>query len=189
MAGLVKNRTNEFQRIPEPGGESAAQASSVYQGFYGELPMPATSFVTSTSTLKSLDIVPSVGSATQNAVVKRANNMKGYIASAGFSDRYNPIPQMYLSPYSSKFQPKTIGYLIDYVLNSFLYRAGGVPVGIGRPGRVTPNLSTRVDQLVTRSTGGPGPSFMMPAPRFKKVQTVPRYSTMPQAYNTESAPG
>jgi hypothetical protein len=188
MAGLVKNRANQFQRIPEPGGENAAQASSVYQGFYGEMPMPATTFVTSTSALKSLDIVPSVSPATKAPVVNRANNMQGYIASAGFSDRYNPMPQMYMSPYSSKFQPKTIGYLIDYVLNSFLYRAG-VPVGIGRPGRATPNLSTRVDQLVTRSTGGPGPSFMMPAPRFKKVQTVPRYSTMPQAYNTESAPG
>lgn len=164
------------------------QASSVYQGFYGEMPMPATSFDTSTAALKSVDVVPDVLSDGENStIVKRANRMNGYVASAGFSDRFNPNPPMYLSPYSSKFQPKTIGFIVDYVLNACLYRAGA-PAGVGLPGRAHPYWSFRVDQLVTRSSGGPGPAQMTtPQRRFARVQTIPRYSTMPQSYPTESA--
>jgi hypothetical protein len=189
MAGLVKNRTNQYKEAPAPGGMNAGQASSVYQGFYGELPMPATSFVTSTTAVKSVDIVPSVGATTDAAIVDRSNRMNGYLATGGFSERDTGIPQMYNSPYSSKFQPLTVGWIVNYVINACLYRAGYPAATVMNGGRRNMALSTRVDQLVTRSSGGPGPAQMTSAPKFKRVQTVPRFSTMPQAYPTQGAPG
>jgi|SRR5215472_6211172 len=188
MAGLMRNRVR--QPIPEPGGMNAEEASTIYMwgaAPYPQMPMPATQFATASTPLLSVDVVPSVGSVTAAPVVDRANDTQGYIATAGRIQYMTGIPQMNDPVYSSKFQPSLVGPHVNYILNAFLYRAG-FPAALAA-GRRSPYLSTRVDQLVTRTSGGPGPATMRQAPRFKSVQTVPRYSTMPSMYNTQSTQG
>jgi hypothetical protein len=179
---------SQFQRIPGPEGMTGEQASSVYHGVYGEMPMPATDYATSTTALKSVDVVPSTPTAASNAsVVTRVNQMWGYTATSGRQNYETTTPPMYVSPYSSKFQPWLMGPIVNYVLNLFLYRAGYPAATVMNGGRHNLALSTKVDQLVTRQSGGPGPAAMLPAPRFGMVQRIPRFSTMPKAYQTESA--
>jgi hypothetical protein len=190
MAGLIRNRSNQFQRIPPPEGMTGEQASSVYQGFYGEMPMPATSYATSATALQSLEIVPSIAENSANAaVVNRANRRNGMMASAGYDERELDVPQMYNSPYSSKFQSYQIGPIFNWFINQCLYRAGYPAATVMNGGRHNLALSTRVDQLVTRSSGGPGPAAMTAQPRFNAVQKIPRFSTRPKSYPTQSAQG
>ena len=190
MAGLVRSRVNQYQTAPGPGGMTGEQASSVYQGFYGEMPMPATAYEMSTAAIHSKDVVPSVVPNSANAaIVRRGNRRNGYFATDGTNDRISPCPPMYESPYSSKFQELLIGPIVNYVQNACLYRAGYPAASVMNGGLHNLALSTRVDQLVTRQTGGPGPAAMTPYPRFNRVQNVPRYATMPKSYPTESAPG
>lgn len=188
MPGLV-NRTH-YQRIPQPQSENGQMASTVYQGMYGEMPVPATNYVTATTALKSLETVPSMPTLMSNAsVVSRKDKMTGYTPTEGRQNYETTTPPMYMSPYSSKFQPWLMGPIVNFVQNLFLYRAGYPAATVMNGGRHNLALSTRVDQLVTRSTGGPGPAAMTPYPRFSAVQNIPRYSTMPPQYPTESAPG
>lgn len=190
MAGLIRNRANQYQRIPPPEGMTGEQASSVYQGFYGEMPMPATDYATSTSALKSADVVPSTPTVASNAsVVTRVDKMTGYTPTSGRQNYKATTPPMYVSPYSSKFQPWLMGPQVNYVINTFLYRAGYPAATVMNGGRHNLALSTRVDQLVTRSSGGPGPAAMTPQPRFNAVQRIPRFSTRPKSYPTQSAQG
>lgn len=187
MASLVRSRP-QYQRIPNPQGADASIQSSVYQGFYGEMPVPATSYVTSTTALKSLEVVPSLPTARSNAsVVDRHDKMTGYTATGGRQNYETTVPPMYDSPYSSKFQSWLMGPHVNYILNGFLYRAGYPAATVMNGGRHNLALSTRVDQLVTRTTGGPGPARMNSQPRFNAVQNIPRYSTMPKAYPTQGA--
>lgn len=188
MAGLIRNRMAQFQRIPGPQGMTGEQASSVYQGFYGELPVPATDYATSATALKSLEVVPSTPTVASNAsVVSRVDKMTGYTATAGRQNYETPTPPMYKSPYSSKCQDWLMGPQVNYVLNLFLYRCGYPAASVMNGGLHNLALSTRVDQLVTRQTGGPGPAAMLPAPRFGMVQKIPRFSTMPKTFPTQSA--
>lgn len=183
MAGL--SRTS-YQRIPEPGGMNAQEASSVYDTFYGRMPIPATAYDMASTPLRSVDSQPSVRTAASNAsVVNRANRRNGMIATGGFAERQEPTPPVLLPVDSSKFQSYLIGPQVDYSQNDkwyIAYPAATVMLG----GQHNLALSERVPQLVTRSTGGPGPGSMRQAPRFKAVQTVPRYSTMPPTYPTAS---
>jgi hypothetical protein len=193
MAGLVKNRSISYNRIPGPEGMTGEQASSVYRsgpGEYPEMPMPATHFVTATTALASLDVTPSVNVLTNAGIVDRSDKMTGYYPTGGKQAYSTTIPAMYDSPYSSKFQPWLIGPIVNYIKNAFLYRAGYPAASVMLGGMHNLALSTRVDQLVTRSSGGPGPAAMTTSQRrFGKVQNVPRYSTAPQAYPTMAAPG
>lgn len=187
MPGLVRNRT-QFNRVPAPGGMTGEQASSVYQGFYGEMPMPATQFATSVTALASLDVTPSLPTRASNAsVVDRTNDMTGYRATAGVQDYETTTPQMLPPVLSSKFQDLLIGPHVNYIQNLNLFAAGYPAATVMLGGMHNLALSTKVDQLVTRTTGGPGPGSMRQAPRFKSVQTVPRYSTMPSSYPTQGA--
>jgi hypothetical protein len=178
-----------YQRIPAPGGENAQEASSVYSTYYGELPMPATSFVTATTALMSVDTPPSVRTVASNAsVVQRANRRKGMVATGGVQWRNAPTPQYNDPVDSSKFQDLLVGPLVNYYMNNkwyIYYPAASVMQG----GMHNLGWSERVPQLPTRTSGGPGPASMGQAPRFKAVQTVPRYSTMPPTYPTSSARG
>lgn len=190
MAGLVRNRMSEYQRIPSPGGEDAAQASSIYQERYGELPMPATRYATSEVPLYSTDVVPSTPTRESNAsVVNRVPRFKGMRFLGGILQRKADTPQMYISPYSSKFQDMLVGPHPNVQWNDgwyIAYPAASVMNG----GLHNLALSERVPQLVTRQSGGPGPTTtqMGPAPRFSRVQKIPRYSTLPQTYPTTASP-
>lgn len=199
MAGFFKSNvpagqpapgSQAFQRIPEPGSADAQDQITVYSGFYGQMPMPATQFATSTTTLKSLEVVPSVRTVASNAsVVQRANRRNGMVSIGGRKSRDNADPPMNKPVRSSLFQEWLIGPQINFSMNDCLYRAGYPAATISYGTMRNLGLSTRVDQLPTRTTGGPGPAAMLPAPAFRSVQTVPRYSTMPSMYPTESSPG
>lgn len=179
---------SRFKRIPEPQGATAEEQSSVYNTFYGQMPVPATQFATSVTALASLDIQPSVTPVWQAPIVNRANDRTGMISTGGIQSRTAPPPQMMDPVDSSKFQEQLIGPHVNYILNSAWYidyPAASVMLG----GMRNQGLSQRIPQLPTRTTGGPGPGSMRQAPRFKAVQTVPRYSTMPPTYPTASAQG
>jgi len=168
-----------FETQPRPEGATPEQQSSIYSGFYGDMPVPATQYATSVTALASLDIQPSVATNTANApVVQRADRKNGMLSTAGIQDRKATTPQNILPVYSSKFQPELIGPHVNYDQNNgwyIAYPAATVMLG----GQHNLALSERVPQLPTRTSGGPGPGTMRQAPRFKSVQSVPRYSTMP----------
>lgn len=110
------------------------------------------------------------------------------ISVGGRQSRKDPLPQQYKPVTSSAFQQWLMGPQVDYSLNDdwyIAYPAATVMLG----GQHNLAWSERVPQLATRTTGGPGPGAMLPSPRFKSVQQVPRYSTMPPMYPTASAGG
>ena len=189
VTGAPTKRGTPFQRIPSPAGETAQEASAYYDQFYGSMPIPATAFVMSSTPLRSTDVQPSVRTVASNAsVVQRANRRHGMISVGGYQSRKEPTPQIYDNVDSSKFQQYLLGPQVDYSQNNnwyIAYPAATVMLG----GQHNMAWSERVPQLPTRTTGGPGPGAMLPAPRFKAVQTVPRYSTMPPMYNTASTGG
>jgi hypothetical protein len=178
-----------FQRIPRMGGATPEQQSAVYNEFYGNMPMPATQYATSVTALQSLDITPAVRTIASNAsVVDRHLRRNGLVYTAGRQSDKNTPPQIPRPVLSSVFQKWLIGPQVNYILNNdwyIAYPAATVMFG----GDHNLALSTRVDQLTTRTTGGPGPSQMGAAPRFKRVQQVPRYSTIPPMYPTQSTQG
>lgn len=179
-----------FQRIPAPEGANAQEQSSVYAGFYGELPMPATAFVTSTARLQASNIEPSVKTSFANAsLVDRRDRMNGYHPTAGRQAYDEWTPEYNKPVYSSEFQKWLIGPHINWVLNRCLYRAGFPAATLSFGTMRNLGLSERTPQVPTRTTGGPGPSQMASAPKFQSVQQVPRYSTMPSMYPTQGAGG
>lgn len=193
MAGLFTR--NRVSGAPAPANRLAGQpasgqeASAVYDGFYGQMPIPATAYALSDTPLRSLDDQPSVVTVASNAsVVDRHNRRKGLDYTGGRLSRKAGTPQMLDPVFSSQYQPWLFGPQVNFVINEgwyIAYPAASVMFG----GLRNQGLSTKVSQLPTRTTGGPGPGAMSPAPRFKAVQTVPRYSTMPPMYNTQSTQG
>jgi hypothetical protein len=179
LVALGRLRPNVTATNPE-------QAVGVYEGFYGEMPIPATAYTTSTSRLASRDIVPSVKTVASNAsVVDRHDRLNGIVSTGGRQSRSARRPQWNNPVYSSAFQRYLIGPQVNYILNDqwyIAYPAASVMLG----GMHNMAWSEKVSQIPTRSTGGPGAAAMRPAPRFKSVQTIPRYSTMPTMYNTAS---
>jgi hypothetical protein len=196
MRGLTRNAPGgaplrsgtHFQRIPEAGGENAQQASSVYHDFYGELPVPATAYATNVTALHSIDTPPSVVTTAANASVVQRANMRQGIINTGGRQAYAKQPIYYDTVNSSEFQEWLMGPQVVWSQNNkwyIAYPAATVMFG----GQHNLALSERVPQLPTRISGGPGMSTMRQAPRFKAVQTVPRYSTMPPHYPTASTSG
>lgn len=193
MPGLIRRpsgppsaESRGFQRIPGPGGATPEQQVSVYHGFYGEMPMPATQFTTSVARLQDLNVEPSVKTSFANAsLVDRRNRMNGYHPTAGRQSYVGWTPEMNRPVFSSQFQKWLIGPQINFILNKCLYRAGFPAATISLGTNRNLALSERTPQLPTRTSGGPGPATMLPAPRFKSVQQVPRYSTFPSMYPTQ----
>lgn len=169
--------------IPGPGGENAQQAVSVYHDFYGELPVPATAYATSVTSLRSLEDIPSVLVDEHNASIVNRRNRRNGMLSTGGRQSYQEGTFMPTAVRSSQFQDWLMGPQVDYVLNDcwyIAYPAATVMLG----GMHNMAWSQRVPQLPTRTSGGPGAATMRQAPRFKAVQTVPRYSTMPPTFPT-----
>lgn len=169
---------------PNVTADTPEESVGVYQGFYGEMPMPATAYANSVSRLESVDVTPSVRTVASNAsVVDRHNVLDGMVFTGGKQSRVSRRPQWQQPVYSSAFQRHLIGPIVNYILNDkwyIAYPAASVMLG----GMHNVAWSEKVPQLPTRTSGGPGPAAMLAAPRFKSVQTVPRYSTMPTMYNT-----
>lgn len=169
---------------PNVTADNPEEAVGVYEGFYGQMPVPATAYANSVSRLQSLDVQPSVKTVASNAsIVDRHNRRDGMISTGGRNSRKEPTPQMNKPVFSSEFQSYLIGPQVNYSLNDkwyIAYPAATVMLG----GMHNMAWSEKTPQLPTRTSGGPGPAAMMAAPRFKSVQTVPRYSTMPTMYNT-----
>lgn len=190
-AGLPNPMARGFQRIPAGPGEATPEdQSSVYHGFYGEMPMPATQFATSTARIQSLNVEPSVKTSFANAsLVDRRDRMNGYIPTAGRQAYVDWTPQNNKPVYSSQFQKWLIGPHINFIINRCLYRAGFPAATISFGTMRNLGLSERTPQVPTRTSGGPGPATMTPAPKFGSVQRVPRYSTMPSMYQTQSPGG
>ena len=174
---LGRLRPNVTATTPE-------ESVGVYEGFYGELPVPATAYANSKTTLNSRDYVPSVRTVASNAsIVDRHDRLDGIISTGGRESKPAIHPQMNRPVWSSLFQRFLIGPLVNYQINDkwyIAYPAATVMLG----GKHNMAWSEKVPQLPTRATGGPGPAAMGAAPRFKSVQTVPRYSTLPTQYNT-----
>jgi hypothetical protein len=175
--------------IPAISGQSPEEASSVYQDVYGEMPVPATRYASTVTALASLETSPSVRTVASNAsVVQRADRKNGMVSIGGRQSYETATPQINNPVDSSKFQDWLMGPQVNFSQNAnwyIAYPAATVMTG----GAHNLGWSERVPQLPTRTTGGPGPSQMRSAPRFKSVQTIPRYSTMPGMYPTTSAPG
>ena len=187
MPGVIQNRP---AALPSgPGLPTAQQQASQLDQFYGEMPVPATQFATSVTALQSLEVTPSVRTVASNAsVVQRRLRRNGLQYIAGRHSRKNDLPQMNNPVRSSRFEKWLIGPQVNYVLNDDWYIAyPAATVMFGGDHNIA--LSTKVDQLPTRTSGGPGPATMRPAPWFRKVQAVPRYSTMPNFYNTQTTQG
>ena len=151
------------------------------------MPVPATAYVTSVSRLASTEVVPSIRNVASNAsFVDRHDRLNGMVFTGGRRSNGERPPQYRKEVYSSVFQPVLIGPQVNYILNNkwyIAYPAASVMLG----GLHNLAWSEKTPQIPTRTTGGPGPASMLAAPRFKSVQTVPRYSTMPTMYNTASA--
>lgn len=174
-------------RLQQPS--SGQQASAVYNDFYGQMPTPATQFATSVTALASLEVIPAVRTNASNAtVVDRHWRRNGLVYTAGRQSSKGTAPQQPQPVRSSNFSKWLIGPQVNYIMNDdwyIAYPAATVMFGGDR----NLALSSRVDQLPTRTSGGPGPSTMRPAPRFTKVQQVPRYSVIPSQYPTQSTQG
>ena len=187
MPGLIR-RTGTAQQTPGSLADSADQASSVYKDVYGEMPIPATQFATSVAALKS-DYTPSVRTvASDSSMVTRADRKDGMVATGGRQLYQTVTPQVMDPPDSSKFQTYLYGPQVNYSQNTKWYIAYPAAT-VMNGGKHNLAWSEKTPQLPTRTTGGPGPAAMRPAPRFKAVQTVPRYSTMPPTYPTASTKG
>jgi hypothetical protein len=169
---------------PNVSAQTPEEANAVYEGFYGDMPVPATAYVNSTARLRSMDVTPSVQTVASNAsVVDRHNVLDGMVFAGGNDIQTMRRPQWQQPVYSSAFQRQLVGPIVNYILNNkwyIAYPAASVMLG----GMHNMAWSEKVPQLPTRTSGGPGPGTMQPTPRFKSVQTVPRYSTMPTMYNT-----
>jgi hypothetical protein len=169
---------------PNVTADNPEEAVGVYEGFYGDMPVPATAYVSSTARLASVDVTPSVKTVASNAsVVDRHNVLNGMVFTGGKQSRTARRPQYNLPVFSSQYQKHLIGPIVNFIQNDkwyIAYPAASVMLG----GMHNLAWSEKVPQLPTRTSGGPGPAAMRAMPRFKSVQTVPRYSTMPTMYNT-----
>jgi hypothetical protein len=187
MGGFIRNRPSALPAGPGLPSEQAKLSQLNY--FYGEMPMPATQYATTVTALTSLETVPSVRTVASNAsIVDRRSRRNGLQYTAGRMSRPNGLPETPKPVRSSKFQKWLIGPQVNYIQNLdwyIVYPAATVMFGGDR----NLALSTRVDQLATRTTGGPGPASMRPAPRFSRVQQVPRYSTVPRMFPTQTTQG
>lgn len=179
---------SKYKRIPTPGGETAQESSSVYDTMYGQMPIPATAFKSSETALSTVTQPSVLAPQWESAIVNRRNRRNGMIAVGGRQSNEVRSPAVAQQVVSSHFQDWLVGPQVDYSLNTgwYIYYPAATVMNGGQHNLA---LSTKVDQLPTRTSGGPGPATMRQAPRFKAVQTVPRYSTMPPTYPTSSAPG
>lgn len=155
--------------------------------YKGDLPAPVTTYASSLPgmPLTSRLYNPASTARTRSSVVTRAPRRGGmrsfYVHGAvGMPNALpNPGAGGVGGVNSSAFQPNLV-QLMDWQVNPSWYEAG-YPRNLG--------LSTRVAQLQTNVTGGPGRSSQDQRPLFTRVQTVPRANVTVRSYPTRSARG
>lgn len=155
--------------------------------YRGDLTPPNTSYASALphQPLTSRLYNPSTTATTRSAVVVRAPRRGGMRSfySHGAVPMPNALPHPGASGVgnveSSAFQPYNI-QLMDWQINPSWYEAG-YPRNLA--------LSTRVPQLQTNVTGGPGRSSSDQRPLFTRVQTVRRATVSVRSYPTRSANG
>lgn len=161
-----------------------ARPSSTIQSKY-DVPPPVTSYASSVARtpLLSQNNIPASTNRTGSAVVNRRPTRNGqqFFYSHGAVPMLPPIDAVGKGGViSSRFQMMNV-QLMDWQKNTS-WRQAGYPRNLG--------YVTRVATIDTNVTGGPGTtSQMASAPLFTKVQRVPRYQAIPQAYKTRSANG
>src|SRR5215469_4975615 len=105
-------------------GATPEEAASVYNGFYGEMPIPATAYAQSVSRLESIDVQPSVRTVASNAsVVDRTNRRNGIVYTAGKQTTKVRNPQWNRPVFSSVFNQTLIGPHVNYIINRCWYIA------------------------------------------------------------------
>jgi hypothetical protein len=96
----------------------------VYEGFYGEMAVPATAYANTTSVVQGREAVPSVRTVASNAsVVDRHDRLDGIISTGGRFSRKEPTPEINDNVDSSKFQRYLIGPQVNYIINDKWYIA------------------------------------------------------------------
>lgn len=151
--------------------------------YHGDITPPVTSYASSLprTPLATRLNNPSSTNVTGSAVVARQPRRGGHMFfySHGAVVMPNALPHPGAGGVggveSSAFQPYNI-QLMDWQINRSWYEAG-YPRNLG--------LSTRVPQLQTNVTGGPGRSRSVQRPLFTQVQTVPRASVRVRSYPTK----
>lgn len=150
----------------------------------GDLPAPTTTYARSVtgSSFGGVQDFAASTVRTRSAMVVRIPRRNGIRYFYGHGGEEMPLPNPYPGGNDgqvriSMFQRFKV-HLFDFVLYDGLFSAG-YPRNLG--------LSFRVPQIRTQPTGGPTVARMQQSPRFHKVQTVGRYSTVPQSYATKAA--
>jgi hypothetical protein len=153
--------------------------------YRGDLTPPDTSYasVLPTTPLTTRLFNPSSTNRTGSAVVTRAPRRNGqlFFYAHGAVTQPNALPNPGAASIgnvnSSAFQTQLV-QLFDWQKNIAWHEAG-YPRNLG--------LSTRVPQLETNVTGGPGKSSSDQRPLFTKVQQVQRARVVVRSYPTKSA--
>ena len=151
----------------------------------GDLPAPVTSYASAapTTPMQSGLQVPATTVVNKSAVVQRFERRGGH--RFFYSHGAVPMPPALPRPgvgvggvESSLFQPYNVN-LFDWMINASWFEAGYNGHNLG--------LSTRVSQLETNNTGGPGKSRSTARPLLTRVQTVERARVLVRTYQTRSA--
>lgn len=145
---------------------------------------PSTSYQNVVTPLASVD-PPQVSYADphNSGIVVRAFRRDGidnHYVYGGEPQRALPTPTM---PVSSGYQ-QTLVRLWPWSINRKWYIAYPAAT-VMNGGKHNLGLAEKTPQLNTRIVGGPGEAQMTRAPRFGRVQNVPRFSTAPATYNTQ----
>lgn len=153
--------------------------------YRGDLTPPVTSYASTlpATPLASRLSVPSTTAATRSAVVVRAPRRNGN--NFFYSHGAVQMPEALPAPgargvgavASSAFQRDNV-QLMDWQINAS-WGAAGRPRNLG--------YSTRVPQLQTNVTGGPGKSSSTQRPLFTRVQTVQRAQAKVGRFKTRSS--
>lgn len=175
--GLLGNRPQKYS--------SADLSAKIYNPMYAPPVEPGGHIIHTSTPLRSRLSVAAATIRTRAAVVSRRPRMLGinFLYSHGGWNSGATLKPPFSGPgsgfvQSSAFQPTTVR-LVAASFNNALY-------GVGYPRNL--GFSFKVPTLPTAdkaNSGGPT-NGMRPRGIFTKVQTVPRYSTRPQSYDTVS---
>jgi hypothetical protein len=184
MGGLIRNRgTSPRLETNEPASNGAARYTPGQTAV--TVNPPSTSYQNAVTPLQSVD-EPQVSYADPHnaGIVTRAfrrNGIDNHYVYGGEKQTALPLPT---SPVSSRYQ-QTLVRLWPWTINRAWYAAGYPGATVMNGGKHNLGLAEKTPQINTRITGGPGQAQMTRAPRFGRVQNVPRFSTAPGTYDTQ----
>lgn len=147
----------------------------------GDVPKPVTTYAAARSIATATRLsVPASTNRVGSSVVSRRDRRNGnrffYAHGGVMMPLAGPKPPNN-GVWSSAYQ-RILVHLFDWSTNDRWYE-GGYPRNLG--------YTFRGLQPVTNATGGPTAAAMQQAPVFKRVQQVPRYSTVPKVYATKAS--